>query len=79
MWTSEHRAEYMRQWREKNKNRIKEYRRKKYMQSLLDRTFTPPPTAESTEYMRSWRERNIERYREYQREYQRKYRAKNKA
>lgn len=89
-WTKEQRSEYMKNWRLKNKDKIKEYCHKSYMKSKLDGTYTcdTKKANENTrkwrqnnkqkwdEYCKKWRTENRESYNAYHREYQRKLRQK---
>lgn len=68
--SKEERAEYMKQWREKNKDRVKAYRRAYYFRSLANGKYVPPPNEKSREVNRRWREKNRERFNEYHRKYQ---------
>jgi hypothetical protein len=68
-WTKEYRAEYMKKWREENKERVKECRHEYYMRSLLNGKYVPPTNAHNRENARRWRENNREKYNEYHRDY----------
>jgi hypothetical protein len=75
-WTKEERAEYMREWRKRNRANMKEYRHEYYMRSLIDGNYQPPDAETLRENCKRWRNNNREKYRAYQREYQRKLRQK---
>jgi hypothetical protein len=60
----------MKKWREKNKDKVKEYRHNYYVESLSNGKYVPPSNEASREYLKKWREKNRDKYREYQRNYQ---------
>ena len=67
-----HSEEYMRSYREKNREKIKE-REKEYMRSYREKN-----REKMNEYMRSYREKNREKMNKYMNEYLREYRKTQK-
>ena len=73
-WSKEERAEYMKKWREENKDNVKKYRHQYYIKSVLNGKYIPPSKEYSREYMKKWRKANKEKYLGYQKKYQAKIR-----
>ena len=73
VWSKEQRAE--------NKEHIKEYRHKYYLDNLLivnkpQRKYVKPSKEKTRQYANKWREKNREQYNAYQQEYKKKNREK---
>jgi hypothetical protein len=79
-WSKEERAEYMRNWRANNKDKLKIYRRTAYEKSLLNGTYVyiPPDKEKLRQWQAKYREKNREKIAEYQKNYQRMYREKHR-
>lgn len=69
-WTKEQRAEYMKSYREANKQRLSDNRRYYY------KLHKEKELSYSNEYIKKWRADNRDKYNEYQRIYRKRIRQR---
>lgn len=80
--TKEERREYQRRWRAENPEKVKEYKKRAYIKSILNGTlkYNPPTPEKAREYNKSYYERhkNDEGFKKARKEYYLRWREKNR-
>lgn len=81
-WTKEEKAAYQKRWREENSEKVKEYKKRAYIKSVLNGTlkYYPPNPEKVRECNKSYYERhkNDEDFKKARKEYYLRWREKNR-